>query len=311
MLNPPSMLDVLRIDRHTPVIVQGITGRTGRLHANLMRRYGTRVVGGVAARPGVTEVDGFPVFDSCEAAVAATGAWASLVMVPPDRAAGAVLEAVAAGIRLIVSVTEGIPVHDVLRVRRAVKEAGAVWIGPSSPGIAVPGEAKIGFLPDVSLLPGPLGVMSKSGTLSYEVCFRLARRGIGQSVWVGVGGDMVKGTRFADLVPFFAADEATRAVLVIGEIGGNEEEELAAALRRHGFRKPVFALIAGQHAPEGVTMGHAGALVHGRHGTAAAKRAALEEAGVHVFGTIQDAVEAITQRLSPAATGRGAGGDSP
>lgn len=303
------MLNVLRVDGHTPVLVQGITGRMGRLHANLMRKYGTRIVGGVSGRPGVTEVDGFPVFETCQEAVAATGAHASLVMVPPGAAAGAVEEAVEAGIRLVVSVTEGIPVHDLLRVHRVVKEAGAVWIGPSSPGMAVPGQAKIGFLPDVALLPGTLGVMSKSGTLSYEVCYRLTRFGIGQSVWIGVGGDMVKGTRFADLVPFFAQDEGTEAVLVVGEIGGNEEEELAEALQRHGFQKPVFALIAGQHAPEGVTMGHAGALVHGQHGTAAAKRAALEAAGVHVSATIKDVVEAIVERLGArtAGTDQGSG----
>ena len=168
-----------------------------------------------------------------------------------------------------------------------------MWIGASNPGIAVAGQAKLGFLPEASLMPGPLGLMSKSGTLSYESGYRLAQRGIGTSVWVGVGGDTVKGTRFAELVPFYAADAETRALLVIGEIGGTEEEELAAALTAQRFAKPVFALIAGRSSPEGVTMGHAGALVHGTHGAYAAKKAALERAGARVCASLDEMTDAV------------------
>jgi len=283
-----------RIPRGAPVIVQGITGRQGRRHARMMRAYGTNIVGGVSPRGDGDPVDGLPVFRNCAAAVAATGAVASVVLVRPDRAADAVVEAAAAGLRLVVSVTEGIPVRDCLQALRLVRETGALWIGPSTPGMAIPAAGvKLGFLPDAALRPGPVGVMSKSGTLSYEVGYRLARLGIGQSVWVGVGGDPVKGVRFADLVPFFAADAETSALVVVGEIGGDEEEELAAALTECAFAKPVFALIAGGSAPEGIAMGHAGALIQGGRGDAASKRAALEAAGVRVYRAIDDLVAAV------------------
>jgi succinyl-CoA synthetase alpha subunit len=190
------------------------------------------------------------------------------------------------------------PVHDALKAWHLVRDAGALWIGGSTPGMAIPGELKLGFLPDDSLRPGRLGLMSKSGTLSYEAGYRLAQRGVGTSVWVGVGGDPVKGTSFADLVPFYAADAGTGALLIIGEIGGSDEEEFAAALTAQKFSKPVFALIAGKSAPEGVTMGHAGALVHGAHGTFGAKRAALEAAGVTVFGSLNEMVEGVCARLN-------------
>src|SRR5581483_5288766 len=190
-------------------------------------------------------------------AVAATGATATVAFVGADALLGAIRDAVEAGIRLIVTPTEGMPVHDAVAALALVRAAGVRWIGASTPGMAVPGQAKLGFLPEVSLAPGPIGVMSKSGTLSYEVGYRLVRRGLGQSVWIGVGGDPVKGTRYADLVPYFATEPRTRALVVIGEIGGTEEEELAAALAAHGFAKPVFALVAGRSAREGVTMGHA------------------------------------------------------
>jgi succinyl-CoA synthetase alpha subunit len=286
-----------RIDRNTPVIVQGASGRAGRLHSRLMRDYGTRVVGGVSPRMEAGDIDGIPLFPDCRTAVAVTGAVASVALVGAMQLLDAMREAVAAGIRYIVTPTEGAPVHDMLKAQRLVREAGVTWIGPSTPGMAVPGEAKLGFLPDVCLRPGSLGIISKSGTLSYESGYRLAQRGIGQSVWVGVGGDPVKGTYFADLVPFFAADAATKALLVIGEIGGHEEEDLGAALAAHGFAKPVFALIAGRSAPEGVTMGHAGALAHGRHGTFATKRSALEAAGVAVCPTLNDVVARVQRVL--------------
>jgi len=286
-----------RIDRSTPVIVQGISGRTGRLHAALMKRYGTRIVGGVSPSGTTKEVDGTPVFADCRRAVAATNATASVLFVGAMQLLGAMKEALDAGIRYLVTPTEGMPVHDAIKVREAVRAAGATWIGASSPGMAVAGETKLGFLPDDSLKPGRLGLMSKSGTLSYESGYRLAQKGVGTSVWVGVGGDPVKGTRFADLVPFYADDEKTKGVLIIGEIGGSDEEEFAAALTARRFNKPVFALIAGRSAPEGVTMGHAGALVHGAHGTFAAKRAALEAAGVTVFGSLNEMVAGVSARL--------------
>jgi succinyl-CoA synthetase alpha subunit len=206
-------------------------------------------------------------------------------------------DAVAAGIRYLVTPTEGMPVHDALKAWKLCRDTGTIWVGASTPGMAVAGEAKLGFLPDDSLKPGPLGLMSKSGTLSYEAGFRLAQRGVGTSAWVGVGGDPVKGTRFADLVPFYAADPQTEALLIIGEIGGSDEEEFAEALAAQRFSKPVFALIAGRSAPEGVTMGHAGALVYGSHGIYAAKRSALESAGVQVFGTLNEMVSRISARM--------------
>lgn len=283
----------LDIDGTTPILIQGITGRTGRSHTRLMRAYGTNVVAGISA--SVQEFDGIPVFATCREAVRATGARASVAMVPPFSVLAAVEEAIEAGIRLIVTIAEGVPVHDALRARRRARAAGATWIGASTPGLCIPGQVKLGFLPDVALRPGPLGVMSKSGTLSYEVCYQLARRGIGQSAWIGVGGDQVKGTRFAELVPFFAARHDTEALVVVGEIGGTEEEQLARALAETGYDKPVFALIAGAAAREGVTMGHAGALIHGTSGTIASKRAALEAAGAEVFDSISGIVEAVSR----------------
>ena len=290
MINP-------RIDRSTPVIVQGITGRAGRMHSHLMQQYGTRIVGGVALTDKHNNINGLPVFLDCKAAVAATGAQASVLLVGAMQLLAAMQDAVAAGIRYLVTPTEGMPVHDALKAWRLARDAGAVWVGASTPGMAVAGEVKLGFLPDDALKPGPLGLMSKSGTLSYESGYRLAQRGIGTSVWVGVGGDPVKGTRYADLVPFYAADPKTEALLIIGEIGGTDEEEFAAALTAQCFPKPVFALIAGRTAPEGIAMGHAGALVHGSHGTYAAKRAALEAAGVKVFGSLNEMVAGVRAGL--------------
>ena len=284
-----------RISRATSVIVQGITGRAGRQHTHLMRRYGTNIVAGVSPKSSAREVDGIPVFADCASAVGATGATTCVTFVGAYDLLAAIKEAVAAGVRYIVTPTEGMPVHDALAAKEVVSQANVVWVGASTPGMAVAGEAKLGFLPEASLLPGRLGLMSKSGTLSYEAGFRLAQHGVGTSVWIGVGGDPVKGVRYADLVPFFAADEATDALLVIGEIGGHEEEEFAAALVAHKFAKPVFALVAGRTAPVGVAMGHAGALVHGTHGTFGAKKAALEDAGAVVFDSLSNMVQGISR----------------
>jgi succinyl-CoA synthetase alpha subunit len=276
----------------TRVIVQGITGRMGRTHAALMRGYGTNIVGGTSIRTDVEEAAGVPVFATCRDAVLATGAIASVAMAPPLETLAAVEEALAAGIRLIVTVAEGIPLHDALKIGRAVRSAGATWIGGSTPGMAIPGEIKLGFLPDVCLRPGPFAIMSKSGTLSYECGYRLAQAGLGQSTWVGVGGDPVKGVRFADLLPVFFADPRTHAIILVGEVGGSEEEECADALSRLGVCKPVYALIAGREAKEGVSMGHAGALVLGEAGTLASKTRRLSEAGARVFGSIEALIEA-------------------
>ena len=284
------------IDRATRVLVQGITGRTGRMHSRMMRAYGTNIVAGTSPRP--EPVDDVPVFKTCREAVAATGATATVAFVGADALLGAIREAVEAGMSLIVTPTEGMPVHDALAALALARAAGVRWIGASTPGMAVPGEAKLGFLPEASLAPGAVGILSKSGTLSYEVGYRLVQRGLGQSVWIGVGGDPVKGTRYAELVPFFAAHAPTRALVIIGEIGGSEEEELAAALTSHGFAKPVLALIAGRSAREGVTMGHAGAMVHGEAGSWASKQAALDKAGAQVFGTVAALVDAVAAALA-------------
>ena len=279
------------LSRTTPVIVQGITGRMGRSHAALMRAYGTNIVGGTSTRTDMKEAAGVPVFASCADAVLATGATASVAMAPPEETWTAVQEALAAGIRLIVTVAEGVPLHDAIKIGRAVRRAGATWVGASTPGMAVPGECKLGFLPDVCLNPGPLGLMSKSGTLSYEVGYRLAREGLGQSIWVGVGGDPVKGVRFADMLPVFFDDPRTKGIVLVGEVGGAEEEECAEAYARLGARKPLYALIAGREAKEGVSMGHAGALVHGASGTLESKTTQLTNAGAQVFGSIESLID--------------------
>jgi succinyl-CoA synthetase alpha subunit len=279
------------LSRTTPVIVQGITGRMGRSHAFLMRAYGTNIVGGTSTRTDMKEAAGVPVFSSCADAVMETGAVASVAMAPPEETRAAVQEALAAGIKLIVTVAEGVPLHDAIKIGRAVRRAGAVWVGASTPGLAIPGECKLGFLPDVCLHPGPIGIMSKSGTLSYEVGYRLVREGLGQSIWVGVGGDPVKGVRFADLLPVFFDDPRTKGIVLVGEVGGAEEEECAKAYARIGAKKPLFALIAGREAKEGVSMGHAGALVHGESGTLASKTQRLTEAGATVFGSIEALID--------------------
>jgi succinyl-CoA synthetase alpha subunit len=281
-----------QLSRKTPVIVQGATGRAGSVHVRRMKHYGTNIVAGVSARAGVDSVEGVPVFSDCRSAAAATGAQVSLAMVPPDGVLTAAQDAVAAGIKLIVTVAEGVPVHDALRIGRIVREAGAIWVGASTPGLAIPGEMKLGFLPDVSLKPGPLGMMSKSGTLSYETGYRLGSVGLGTSIWVGVGGDPVKGVRFPDLLDTFIADEHTEGIVLVGEVGGSEEEDFADALMRSPRRKPVYALVAGRGAKEGVPMGHAGALVFGETGTFESKKRRLEAAGAQVFATMEGLIDA-------------------
>jgi succinyl-CoA synthetase alpha subunit len=279
------------LSRDTKVIVQGITGRMGRTHAALMRAYGTNIVGGTATRTDMPEAAGVPVFPDCAAAVTATGAIASVAMAPPAETLVAVREALAAGIKLVVTVAEGIPLHDAIAIGRAVRAAGVTWIGGSTPGMAIPGEIKLGFLPDVCLRPGPLAIMSKSGTLSYEVGYRLAREGLGQSLWIGVGGDPAKGVRFADLLPVFFADPRTAGIVLVGEVGGTEEEDCADVYASLGSQKPLYALIAGREAKEGVSMGHAGALVFGETGTIGSKSQRLHDAGAQVFDTVDGLIE--------------------
>jgi succinyl-CoA synthetase alpha subunit len=274
-----------------PVLVQGATGRSGRSQTAGMVAYGTNIVAGVSRRDDPEAK--VPLFRSCSEAVKATGARASVAFVPPLDVLPAVLDAIEAGLELIVTVAEGVPVHDALRAKAATREAGMRWVGASTPGLAIPAKLKMGFLPSVSLAPGPLGVISKSGTLSYEVCYRLVERGFGQTLWVGVGGDAVKGVRFADLVPLFAADAATKGIVIVGEIGGSEEEELAEALIASRCEKPVFALLAGRSALEGVTMGHAGALIQAHVGTIETKTAALRRAGATVAQSIADLIDAV------------------
>ena len=283
------------LSRQIPVIVQGITGRMGGTHAALMRAYGTNIVGGTSTRSDMTEAAGVPVFTDCRAAVLATGAVASVAMAPPEETLAAVQEALAAGIKLVVTVAEGVPLHDAIKIGRLVKRADAVWVGASTPGLAIPGQIKLGFLPDVCLRPGPLAIMTKSGTLSYEVGYRLANEGLGQSIWVGVGGYPVKGVRFADLLPVFFDDPRTKGIVMVGEIGGTEEEECAEAYARLGPRKPMYALIAGREAKEGVSMGHAGALVHGGSGTLDSKTARLKAARAKVFSSIDSLIQACAR----------------
>lgn len=284
---------------HAPrVLVQGMASAVARRQLPFMRAHGTAIVAGISRTQPRGAVEGVPIFRDCAAAVHATGADVALSFVPPEAVAEAAEEAIVAGCRLLVTVAEGVPVHDAARIRRLARERGVAWVGACTPGLAVPGRLKLGFLPEVSLRPGPVGVMSKSGTLSYEVGYRLAQRGIGQSLWVGVGGDVVKGTRFADLVELFRDDPRTEALVVVGEIGGTEEEELADRLLRSGFDREVFVLLAGSQAPEGIAMGHAGAMVMGAAGTLASKRQALSRAGARVHDSIARLVEAVAARFA-------------
>ena len=269
------------VDASTRVVVQGLTGAEGTFHAERMIEYGTRVVAGVTPGKGGSAHLGRPVFDTVAEAVRKEGADASVVFVPAARAAGAVVEAADAGLRLIVCVTEGIPVHSVIRVREALGRTRARLVGPNTPGVISPGRAKLGIMPGPIHRPGPVGVVSRSGTLTYEAVDQLTRLGLGQSTAVGIGGDPVVGLDFVDVLKLFAADPETAAVVLIGEIGG-AAEEAAAAFVRGGYPKPVVAYIAGLAAPAGRRMGHAGAIASSGRGTAAGKIAALEAAGVRV-----------------------------
>jgi len=269
------------VDKNTRLICQGITGKAGAFHARGCLDYGTQVVGGVTPGRGGQEVEGVPVFDSVHEAVEKTGANASMIFVPAPFAADAVLEAADAGIALIACITEGIPAMDMIRVMRELEGSSSRLIGPNCPGIITPGQCKIGIMPGYIHKPGGVGVISRSGTLTYEAVWQLTQRDIGQSTCIGIGGDPIIGTNFLDALELFEADPDTEAVVLIGEIGGTAEEE-ASEFIKEKMRKPVAAFIAGQTAPKGKRMGHAGAIISGGQGTASEKFAALRKAGAAI-----------------------------
>jgi succinyl-CoA synthetase alpha subunit len=272
------------VDKTTRVICQGL-GKAGTFHAIQCREYGTLVVGGITPGKGGTVKEGFPIFNTVAEAVAKTGANASMIFVPPPGAADAILEAADAGIKVIVAITEGIPVLDMAKVKRYLDaKPGVRLIGPNCPGVITPGQCKIGIMPGYIHKPGPVGVISRSGTLTYEAVFQLTGLGLGQSTCVGIGGDPIIGTNQIDLLKLFQADPQTGAILLIGEIGGTAEERAAEYIARN-VTKPVAAFIAGQTAPPGKRMGHAGAIISGGKGTAAEKIAALKEAGIAIAAT--------------------------
>lgn len=283
------------VDRETRVLVQGITGREGRFHTAQMAAYGTRVVGGVTPGRGGQEVEGIPVFNTVAEARRATDANASVIFVPPAFAADAVMEAAEAGIGLIVCITEGIPVRDMVRAAAYVRSQGSRLIGPNCPGLITPGEALLGILPGSIFQKGPVGLVSRSGTLTYQVVAELGERGLGQSTCVGVGGDPIIGTRFVDVLELFEQDPATEVVVLIGEIGGSDEEEAARLVRE--MRTPVVSFISGRSAPEGKRMGHAGAIISGGTGTAQSKIEALTAAGVPVAETVGEIVDLVAARI--------------
>ena len=285
------------IDNSTTLIVQGITGRDGGFHTKQMMEYGTRVVGGVTPGKGGQKFEGtVPVFNTVHDAVKATGANTSVIYVPPMYAADAMLEAADAGIEFIVAITEGVPVLDMTRVYPFVKEKGARLLGPNCPGLITPGQSKVGIIPGRICAPGNIGVVSRSGTLTYEVVYQLTRAGMGQSTCVGIGGDPINGTNFIDCLAAFEADPKTKAVAMMGEIGGTDEQEAAEFVRKH-MKKPVVGFIAGQTAPPGRRMGHAGAIISGSAGTAAEKIEAFEQAGMGVAKRPIDFVQLLKDRM--------------
>lgn len=285
------------VDQNTRLIVQGITGRDGSFHARQMLDYGTKVLGGVTPGKGGQTFEGLPVFDTVREAVAETGANATVIYVPAKFAAAAAMEAIEEGLPLVVCITEGIPVLDMIEVYHAAKRKGCVLIGPNCPGVISPGKSKVGIMPGPIHKPGRAGVISRSGTLTYEIVNALTVRGVGQSTCIGVGGDPIVGAGFLDLLPMFEEDDDTDTVVLVGEIGGDEEER-AAGLIKERISKPVFAYIVGQTAPEGKRMGHAGAIVSGGAGTAESKIRAFTEAGVPVAKTIDDLADTVAKRFA-------------
>jgi succinyl-CoA synthetase alpha subunit len=284
------------VDEATRLVVQGLTGREGSFHAQQMLEYGTRVAAGVTPGKGGTKHLDVPVFNTVTDAVRKTGANVSVIFVPPPFAADAILEAADAGLPLVVCITEGIPTLDMVRVAAALKESGTRLIGPNCPGIISPGKCKIGIMPGNIHKQGSVGVVSRSGTLTYEAVHQLTQLGIGQSTCIGIGGDPIIGTSFLDAMRFFNDDPGTEAIVMIGEIGGNAEEIAAEFVRAH-VRKPVVGFIAGQTAPPGRRMGHAGAIISGGQGTAKEKYAAMQAAGIHVVKSPADMGQTLKQAI--------------
>ncbi|MEW5765441.1 MAG: succinate--CoA ligase subunit alpha [Acidobacteriota bacterium] len=286
------------VNKDTRVVVQGITGKEGSFHAKQSLEYGTKVVAGVTpGKGGTVWEEKVPIYDTVADAVKQAGADASLIFVPPPFAADAVMEAAEAGVKLIVCITEGIPARDEARMKAALSKSGARLIGPNCPGVITPGECKMGIMPGYIHKPGRVGVISRSGTLTYEAVWQLTESGLGETTCVGIGGDPVPGTSHVEALALFNADPATEGVVLIGEIGGTSEEEAAAYIKAH-MKKPVVAFIAGQTAPPGRRMGHAGAIIAGGKGTAAEKMAALTEAGAVVVKSPTEIGDAMVRALS-------------
>jgi succinyl-CoA synthetase alpha subunit len=285
------------INNDTRLVVQGITGRDGSFHTKQAIEYGTKVVAGVTpGKGGLKFEDSIPIFNTVYDAVQATGANTSVIYVPPMGAADAIMEAVDAGVQTVVCITEGVPVLDMTKVYPFVKERGVRLVGPNCPGVISPGQAKVGIIPGRICIPGPVGVVSRSGTLTYEVVYQLTRAGIGQTTCVGIGGDPINGTNFIDCLEAFERDPATKAVAMMGEIGGTDEQEAAKFVKEH-MTKPVVGFIAGQTAPPGRRMGHAGAIISGSAGTAAEKVEAFKAAGIGIAVRPMDFVEQIKAGL--------------
>ncbi len=285
------------IDKKTKLLVQGITGREGEFHTKQMLEYGTKVVAGVTPGRGGERVLGVPVFDTVAQAAEATGANTSIIYVPARGCADAIIESANAGINLVVCITEGVPVADMLRVNRRLQETGTLLVGPNCPGLISPGKSKVGIIPGNVCMPGPVGIVARSGTLTYEVIYALTQRKIGQSTCVGIGGDPVHGLGFIEVLEMFENDPQTQAIVLIGEIGGTDEEKAAAFIKKN-VRKPVVAFVAGQTAPPGKRMGHAGAIIEGGTGTAAEKIAAFKKAGVPVARFPGEVAELVAQKLA-------------
>jgi succinyl-CoA synthetase alpha subunit len=307
--NPSRLSEVIEmsilLDKNSRILVQGFTGSAGSFHAEKCLEYGKQIVGGVTPGKGGTEHLNLPVFDTMRDAVSSTEANASLIFVPPPFAADSILEAADAGIETIICITEGIPVLDMAKVKMDIKRRVAMGqnvrlVGPNCPGVITPGECKAGIMPGYIHKPGPVGLVSRSGTLTYEAVWQLTNKGIGQSTVVGIGGDPIAGSTHTDILRLFEEDDATQVVVMIGEIGGTAEEEAAQFYKNH-MSKPVYAFIAGSTAPPGRRMGHAGAIIEGGSGTHAAKVAALKKVGIHVIDNLSEVGEVVARTMQPVA----------